>query len=587
MEHISIKRIVECKNIKNAEALMKNRETQVTLCENSYMTVEEDGGYIILDFGKEMCGGIKIATINVKNERKCASIRVRFGESLTETSAELGEKNATNDHAPRDFMTFLSFMSTITVGNTGYRFVRIDFPAGAEITVKAILGTNQILKKRSKYAYRGEDKRIKEIFAAAKRTVDLCSSGDYIWDGVKRDRLVWIGDLYPEVLALTSMYGRVKAIESSLRFEREREKMDGIWMSTINTYNMWWVVCLAEYYFRVGEEVKPFVLTQIDYAEQLIALYDGYVDENGVITSKTKGETVITVTADSVTLDIPVTVYRGIEIAELEQNIVLLKGESKSFLSVEEYDVVLSEFYSSDENIASVNKNGTVTANSKGKTEIYTYNDDEKISTQVTVKQPVESASISSITLYTGESVSVKVSYKPTNADYGTNFTYKVADTSVASVNGNTVSAIKAGETVITAVSGNGISAQAKITVLNPPKATPEIKTISKDKYDSYKGEKYSDGSPYASYFKITFDHPVEKFRINYVEDDGTKKKAGDAIYKNAEVAADSPLYFAICINESDVLDTRGFYYTNKDGSKKYYSLHVSGRDGSVLMTEY
>ncbi|MBP3437397.1 MAG: hypothetical protein J6K61_05785 [Clostridia bacterium] len=264
---------------------MKNRETQVTLCENSYMTVEEDGGYIILDFGKEMCGGIKIATINVKNERKCASIRVRFGESLTETSAELGEKNATNDHAPRDFMTFLSFMSTITVGNTGYRFVRIDFPAGAEITVKAILGTNQILKKRSKYAYRGEDKRIKEIFAAAKRTVDLCSSGDYIWDGVKRDRLVWIGDLYPEVLALTSMYGRVKAIESSLRFEREREKMDGIWMSTINTYNMWWVVCLAEYYFRVGEEVKPFVLTQIDYAEQLIALYDGYVDENGVITN--------------------------------------------------------------------------------------------------------------------------------------------------------------------------------------------------------------------------------------------------------------------------------------------------------------
>ncbi len=311
------------------------------------------------------------------------------------------------------------------------------------------------------------------------------------------------------------------------------------------------------------------------------------IDENGVITSKAKGETVITVTADEVSVDIPVTVYRGIEIAQLEQNIVLLKGESKSFLNVEEYDLVLSEFYSSDENVASVNKNGTVTANSKGKAEIYTYKDDEKISTQITVKQPVESVSLSSITFYTGESASVKVSYKPTNADYGTNFTYRISDTSVASVNGNTVSAIKAGETVITAVSGNGISTQAKITVLNPPKATPKIKTISKSEYESHKGEKYSDGSPYASYFKITFDHPVEKFRINYVEDDGTKKKAGDAIYKNVEVAADSPLYFAICINESDIFDTRGFYYTNKDGSKKYYSLHVSGRDGSVLMTEY
>ncbi len=311
------------------------------------------------------------------------------------------------------------------------------------------------------------------------------------------------------------------------------------------------------------------------------------IDENGVISAKAKGETVITVTADDVSIEIPITVYRGVEIAELEQDIVLLKGESKEFLKLEEYDLFLSEFYSSDENIAAVNQDGTVTAMSKGKAEVYTYKGDEKVSTQITVKQPVESVSISSITLYKGESATLKASYKPSNADYGTNITYKVADTSVASVSGNTVSAHKAGETVVTAVSGNGISAQAKITVLNPPKATPKVKTISKSEYESHKGEKYSDGSPYASYFKITFDHPVESFRINYVEDDGTKKKAGDAIYKNAEVAADSPLYFAICINESDVLDTRGFYYTNKDGSKKYYSLHVSGRDGSVLMSEY
>ena len=332
---------------------------------------------------------------------------------------------------------------------------------------------------------------------------------------------------------------------------------------------------------RVYDEYVPVVSyksSNTDIAE---------IDESGVITSKTKGETVITVTADNITLDIPVTIYRGIEIAELEQDIVLLKGESKSFLSVEEYDVVLSEFYSSDENVVSVNKNGTVTANSKGKSEIYTYKDDEKISTQITVKQPVESVSLSNITIYTRESATLKASYSPSNADYGTSFTYKVADTSVVSVNGNTVSALKAGETVVTAVSGNGISAQAKITVLNPPKATPKVKTISKSEYESHKGEKYSDGSLYVSYFKITFDHPVESFRINYVEDDGTKKKAGDAIYKNVEVAADSPLYFAICLNESDVLDTRGFYYTNKDGSKKYYSLHVSGRDGSVLMSEY
>jgi len=89
---------------------------------------------------------------------------------------------------------------------------------------------------------------------------------------------------------------------------------------------------------RVYDEYLPAVSyksSDTDIAE---------TDENGVIISKAKGETVITVTADAVSVDIPVTVYRGIEIAELEQDIVLLKGESKSFLSVEEYDVFFSEF---------------------------------------------------------------------------------------------------------------------------------------------------------------------------------------------------------------------------------------------------
>lgn len=332
---------------------------------------------------------------------------------------------------------------------------------------------------------------------------------------------------------------------------------------------------------RVYDEYNPVITYRV--SDESVAV----INESGVVSAKSKGETVITVTADDFSIDIPITVYRGVQTAELEQNVVLLKGESKELLKLEEYDLFLSEFYSSDEKVAVVNQSGTVTAVSKGKAGIYTYNGDEKIYTQVTVKQPVESVSASNITLYKGESTALKVSYKPTNADYGTGFTYKVADTSIASVSGNSISAVNVGETVVTVISGNGISAQAKITVLNPPKATPKVKTISKSEYEAYSGEKYSDSSPYAAYFTITFDYPVLNFRINYVEDNFTSKKPGDAIYKNAKVAADSPLYFAICLNESDVLYTRGFYYTNKDGSQKYYALHVSGNDGSVLFTEY
>lgn len=311
------------------------------------------------------------------------------------------------------------------------------------------------------------------------------------------------------------------------------------------------------------------------------------IDENGIVRVLQKGETILTVTADSISVDVPITVYNSVDITEFKQNVVILKGESKNILNLEKYDIASSEIFSSNENVAAVDKNSLVIALCKGKSEIYTYTGDKKISTTVTVVQPVETLSLNNLTIYAGDNIALKASYGPIDADYGTKFTYTVSNTNIASINENTLSALKPGETVITVNSSNGKSAQATLTVLNPPAATPKLTAISKNEYDSYNGEKYTDNSPYVSYFKISFDYPVMSFRINYVNDNGEKKSTGEPIYKNAEVPANLPLYFAICINESDVLDTRGFSFTNKDGSQKYYSLHVSGRDGSMLMSEY
>ena len=82
------------------------------------------GGYLILDFGREQSGGIRILTHGANGDKR---VRLRFGESLSETCAELGEKNATNDHSNRDFTVELQNYSDMTFGNTGFRFVRLDF----------------------------------------------------------------------------------------------------------------------------------------------------------------------------------------------------------------------------------------------------------------------------------------------------------------------------------------------------------------------------------------------------------------------------------------------------------------------------
>ena len=279
-ETVYVKRIVESKNIENAEILLKKRDLAIGIYEENFAKVSEKGGYIVLDFGKEMCGGIRIFTAAVPTPTKTVNVRLRFGESLSEVYAEIGEKNATNHHAPRDFVYPISLLSDLKIGDTGYRFVRIDFEAcPGKVTLKSIVGTNTMLKMPLKYAYKGEDKRIGEIFRAAKRTVDLCSGSGWVWDGIKRDRLVWIGDLYPEILSLTAMYGRVKAIERSLDFERRRPRYNGKWSCSISSYSMWWMACLCEYYFRTG--AKEFLLSQLDYIEELIALFNAHVDENG------------------------------------------------------------------------------------------------------------------------------------------------------------------------------------------------------------------------------------------------------------------------------------------------------------------
>lgn len=271
-EYIFPKIIKDSYKAENCHNLIKKQPMQIGLSGRETASFT-DGSYVILDYGKEMNGGIRILTFLTKN----AKIRIRFGESLTECCSDIGgEKNATNDHATRDFYVDLQDYSDMTFGNTGFRFVRLDF--SGEATVKSVIAINHILKKKAIYEYSGDDKEIRDIFVAAKRTIDLCAGQDYLWDGVKRDRLVWIGDSHPEMLALTAMYGKVKVLERSLDFIKEQTPLPN-WMNNMPMYSMWWIIILADYYERTG--ARSFVNKQIDYLKDLVKQISDHVDENG------------------------------------------------------------------------------------------------------------------------------------------------------------------------------------------------------------------------------------------------------------------------------------------------------------------
>ncbi len=273
-QHIFPSRIIEFAGIEDAEKLLQKKDLQIAVRESS-ISRADNGAYLILDFGKEMCGGLRILTFSANNTQ----IRIRLGESISECCSELGGKqNATNDHALRDFYTNLTSYSDMVFGNSGFRFARIDF--FGETKIKSIVAVNQIFTAPQLYSYTGDDKRIKDIFVTAKRTVDLCASSGYIWDGIKRDKLVWIGDIYPEAIAMTTLYGKTRVLERSLDFARNTYPLPA-WMNDFPTYSMWWIITLADYYEKTG--ATAFTKRQLKYIVGLVDQMLAHVAEDGTL----------------------------------------------------------------------------------------------------------------------------------------------------------------------------------------------------------------------------------------------------------------------------------------------------------------
>jgi hypothetical protein len=51
---------------------------------------------------------------------------------------------------------------------------------------------------------------------------------DYLWDGIKRDRLVWVGDMHPETSTIAAVFGNNKVVPKSLDLVRDITHFAGI-----------------------------------------------------------------------------------------------------------------------------------------------------------------------------------------------------------------------------------------------------------------------------------------------------------------------------------------------------------------------
>ncbi len=281
--YIAPKQIVWQSNddeIINAERLLKEGKHQASTVNTDLclMTNSEEQASILLDFGKELHGGLEIVT-GMWPGNKPVNVRVRFGESVSEAMAEINDStSATNDHAIRDWNIKLPWCGKIEIGNTGFRFVRIDLvDSDVTLHLREVSAISVMRDLEYLGSFKSNDERLNKIWETGAYTVHL-NMQDYLWDGIKRDRLVWVGDMHPEVMTILSVFGANEVITKSLDFIAEITPSDE-WMNGISSYSMWWLLIQHQYYLNTGD--LNYLKKHQNYIFELLSKLESKIDKNG------------------------------------------------------------------------------------------------------------------------------------------------------------------------------------------------------------------------------------------------------------------------------------------------------------------
>ena len=231
----------------------------------------------LLDFGRELQGGIQIVT--GQSSRKEAKVRIRFGESVSEAMCDITPENgATNDHAIRDFHFTLPWLGVAEIGNSGFRFVRIDVEEpDIDLLLKEVRATFGYRDIPYLGSFKSDNDRLNDIWMTGAYTVHL-NMQEYIWDGVKRDRLVWIGDLHPELMTVNTVFGYNEVIPKSLDLIRDTTPVPN-WMNGISSYSIWWLLIHKDWYLYQGN--LDYLKEQKEYMTTLFNHLMTKIDENG------------------------------------------------------------------------------------------------------------------------------------------------------------------------------------------------------------------------------------------------------------------------------------------------------------------
>ena len=231
-----------------------------------------NGPTVLLDFGKELFGGVRFE-VGTVTPREHAKVRVRLGESVSEAVVGTFDDRTLEVRAGQ----------SVDFGKTGFRFLRIDLVeemTSAELTGLRAYCISRDLEYRG--MFRCNDELLNKIWDAGAYTVHLCMQ-KLLWDGIKRGRSVWAGDLYPAASVVSTVFGAQSIVPESLDYVRDETLQNGSeflpWMNGIAAYSLWWVLAQEEWYLHQGQ--TSYLEGQRAYLRRLLPQVFDYIDGRG------------------------------------------------------------------------------------------------------------------------------------------------------------------------------------------------------------------------------------------------------------------------------------------------------------------
>lgn len=226
---------------------------------------------LTLDFGKEVSGRIHL----VSTSDQTVTVNTSYGESDEEA---LGHP-------------YLGVRPIIVPAHgeafgpkSGFRFVRLTFPTNApsswsSIDVEGIAYPVQYLG-----SFESSDPLLNRIWETGAYTAHLCMQ-EGIWDGVKRDRGRWMGDLDVTGRVISSVFADRSLMEPTMAAVIGESPVQRD-VNTIAGYSALWITGQADFYRHSGD--LDYLRRMHQPLLELLQVMDSELDPSGLFTNAQK-----------------------------------------------------------------------------------------------------------------------------------------------------------------------------------------------------------------------------------------------------------------------------------------------------------